>query len=301
MTGPRPKAAIHVDLDGVTEVYGTHGWGWSRADDPVFESGMQALLDYLDEENVRATLFVIGTSVGNPRKRGLLEEAVRRGHELASHTMRHRNLLGLSREEKRRELEESRAVIAAELGVEVHGFRAPGYQVDRETVELLDELGYRYDSSAFPTATFAQRLGTGENRLETPGRPYDGLALCELPLPDHRPSPVPINPSYAHLLGVPYFRWGMRRMARSQRPTVLLFHLIDLAAPLARADLRGVRSRIFTLSTLSQERKLSRCRMMMRSLREVFEVVTTGRLLEEVPHEPVAGSQRPGAGGEKTA
>lgn len=287
--GSRPPAVVHVDLDGLAEIGGTHGWDIGP-DDPIFASGMRNALSLFDRFRIRATLFAVGRSLDDPAKRALLEEAVDRGHEIASHTDTHPHLLRIDRDRKRREIEASRRRLEDDLGVEVRGFRAPGYQIDRECMETLEEFGYLWDASAFPTRTFGSRLGVAVDALTRPGNPYEGLSLIELPLPDHRPSPVPFNPSYAHLFGTGYFSWGVGRAARQERPLVVLFHLIDVAAPLPAGRVRGWRGKLFTLSYQSEAAKIRRSERMLELVTSRFRITTTPALLDELGLEPRAAA-----------
>lgn len=271
---------MHVDLDGVSEIAEAWGWAVPEGPDRLFESGLRAALDLFEEAGVRATLFAVARSLEEPRKRALLEEAVEAGHEIGSHTLTHPDLRTLSREEKERELSMSRRRLSSELGVPVVGFRAPGYRIDRESLEVLAETGYRWDSSAFPTSAFSRHLDVPVEALTEPRAALDGLGIAELPLPDHRPSPVPFNPSYTILAGMPYFRWGARRVARRGLPMVLLFHLIDFAEPLPRGAVPGLKARAMTLSTHGQATKLARCRSILAELERRFELVDTPSLVE---------------------
>src|SRR5689334_15670682 len=240
-----PPAVVHVDLDGATDIYKAHRWPYTYADDPLFETGFRRMLKFFDRNRVRATLFVIAQSLDDSRKRELIETAVKQGHELASHTVTHSYLRLIDSKQKRFEIAESRERLEKIPGVRVRGFRAPGYQIDRESIDLLAGYGYEWDSSAFPTKTFASRLDVPAERLTAPGRVFENV-LTELPLPDHRPSPVPFSPSYSLLFGLPYFRWGLSRACRTGAPLVLLFHLTDLADPMPSDRFNGWRSRIFT-------------------------------------------------------
>ncbi len=282
--GSDVPAVVHVDLDGAAEIFRGHGVPnpFGEGSDPIFESGMRHLLELLDRNRIRATLFAITSSVEKPVHRELLALAVRAGHEIASHTRTHSYLTGLDREDKRMEIATSRDQMEDALGVRVRGFRAPGYRIDRESLELLAECGYEYDSSVFPTRAFSQRIGVPVDMLAGPHRPVAGSALVELPLPDHRPSPVPFNPSYGLFLGMPYFRWGLRRAARRGRPLVLLFHLIDLADPLPADRLPGWKMRLFTLSGMSGEAKRRSCQEMLDLTRQHFRLTTTASLLQEL-------------------
>ena len=276
-----PSAAIHVDLDGATDIYAMWGWKYPGRVDTLYESGLSNLLNLFEAFSIRATLFVIASSLEDPRKRALVEQAMRAGHEIASHTVTHPNLLRISSQQKRDEVTRSREQLQQQLGVAVRGFRAPGYLIDREGVEMLAAAGYAYDSSFFPTKAFAGRMQCGIEQLTTPHRPFAGSDFWELTLPDHRPSPVPFNPSYAHLFGMPYFRWGLRRHRRTGTPLVMLFHLIDAAAPLAKSDLPAWGSHVATLSLISEQRKVERCKQMLSAIAASYRIVPTKELLQQ--------------------
>lgn len=288
LSNSHPPAAIHVDLDGASDIF--RMWGWRFAgEDSVFETGLRNALDLFDANGIRATLFVIADSLDQPRKRALIEEAMRHGHEIASHTVTHPDLLKQDSARKREEIAGSRRRLEAELGVQVRGFRAPGYRLDRECLELLAGSGYAWDASAFPTAVFSQRLRTPVERLMTAHRPLEGSDFLELPLPDHRPWPVPFNPSYAHLTGLAYFRWGLKRARRRGLPLVMLFHLIDFSDPLPGRQLQGWKSRIATLSNLSGEKKRRGCQRMLDEIKARYRIVPTCDLIAEV-ESPLAAA-----------
>jgi len=290
LSGPpgTPCAAIHVDLDGASQIFAHHGWPYDRADDPLFESGLRNLLAFLDGNGLHATLFVIASDLGSPAKARLLREAVAAGHEIASHSLTHPEFDRLDAAAKRAEIAGSKELLERELGVAVRGFRAPSYQIDREALEILSECGYRYDSSVFPDSRFARRLEV-PTVFPFPHRPRLDSALLELPLPSHRPAPFPFHPSYSMLLGRGYFDWGLRRHLASGHPLVLLFHLVDFSDPLPDDALVGPKSRIFTLSQRSAHSKRRTCQHVVDRVREDYAVAPTRELLERY-------AQRPGRG-----
>jgi polysaccharide deacetylase len=274
----RPPAVLHVDLDGAAHIYRAHGWTLTAPYDPLFESGLRNMLALLERRRLKATLFVIAEDVADPRKRELLEEARDRGHEIASHSVTHRWLTRLAPEERRRELEESRDLLARVLGVTVAGFRAPGFAIDEESLAMVEAAGYRYDSSLFPGPR--RRAGRARASSEWPHTALAGRRLIELPLPSHAPLPFPFHPSYSLVLGLRYFRTGLDRFLRRQVPLTLLFHLTDVADPVPAEWLPGWRSRFFTLSYLSTATKLRRCEAMLDLVQQDFTVTETARLLD---------------------
>lgn len=273
-----PQAVVHVDLDGASHIYQHHGWDYNYNDDPIFESGMENLLTFLDQVNIKATLFLIASSIKDPHKLELVSEAVNRGHEIASHSLTHPNFGQIDREIKRVEIAESRELIEAKLGVRVQGFRTPDYNVDRDCLELLDEYGYRYDSSAYPTPEYATLLDTPALR-ESPYYPMLDRQLMELPMPNYKPAPFPFNPSYSLILGNGYFKYGLNRSIRRGTPLVLLFHLIDFSEPLAPDRLPNLLARMYTLSHLSVSTKITRNKEMLALVKQNYQITDTTNLL----------------------
>jgi len=109
------------------------------------------ILELLDEYRAKATFFVLGWVAEHQ------PEIVRRiacaGHEIASHGVSHRMLHGMTPQEFRGELTDSRSRLEDLGGRPVVGFRAPTFSVTTRTswaLDVLAEMGFLYDSSIFP-------------------------------------------------------------------------------------------------------------------------------------------------------
>ncbi len=72
------------------------------------------LLDILSEKNTLATFFMLGSMAQN--NPDIVKRAEREGHEVASHTMYHQNLVWLSPEAVQSDIDESNAVFSNILG-----------------------------------------------------------------------------------------------------------------------------------------------------------------------------------------
>jgi len=270
---------VHVDLDGGPEIFAAHGWRYAHTDDPLFLSGLRGTLDLLDELGLRATLFVIVEAMKDAERRALVLEAVSRGHRIASHTLTHRWLPTLSPVEQKREIAESRERLQQLFGVAVQGFRAPGFGTSAAIRAMVAGAGYRFDSSQFPPSRNCAGPWT------------EATGLVELPLPVHRPLPLPFHPSYSLVLGTWYFRAGLSRHRGTAAPLVLLLHLTDVAAPLPPDYLTGWKSRIFTLSHLTQAAKLERCRGMLASIGRDYRWAASDDELVELAKARPKGSE----------
>jgi peptidoglycan/xylan/chitin deacetylase (PgdA/CDA1 family) len=271
-----------VDLDGATHIFRAHGKSFAGSTDTVYGTGMENMLALFDEHEVRATLFVIAEDARDPAKRPLIAEALARGHELASHTLTHPNLLRASSADKQRELVDSKSLIEDAFGVRVTGFRAPGYAMDAESLNILGRAGYVYDSSAFATAEFTRRFQCEMRELTQPHRFERYSGIIELPLPGPAPNAMPLGPSLSLAFAVPAARFTLWRAAQRSIPTALLFHLIDFAAPIAREHRGSAKLSLFTLSTRSAAAKRRACGRLLRFARSNFCLTPTLDLLAPV-------------------
>jgi peptidoglycan/xylan/chitin deacetylase (PgdA/CDA1 family) len=275
VSAQRPPAVVHLDLDGARHIFRAHGWAYEPDDDPLFDSGLRGALDLFDRAGVRATLFVIAEDLDRPAKRALIEEAVRRGHDVASHSVTHRALRTLSPAGQRDEIAASRARIGSALGVKVAGFRAPGFGIDRQCLEMIADAGYTYDSSIFA----AGRVAGLSPASAHPYQPLASRTLVELPVPRTGRWLPPFHPSYSLVLGDWFFRRGIASWAREQAPFVMLFHLTDFAEPLPATVPGNWSRRLYTLSHLAAADKRDRCLDMIASARQYFTFTTTEHLL----------------------
>lgn len=278
-TADPPAAILHIDLDGFSDICRVHGWHFDGPRDPLFESGMRNALAFFAQHGARATFFTIAQDVRDPAKRAWLDEAVRQGHEIGSHSVTHRRLSRLSVADKRSEVIDSRTLLEQSLGVPVAGFRAPGFDTDGDVLRLVEEAGYVYDSSLFPGSRGGRAVGLG---AIVPGPQVLGPSgtLLELPMPAHAPLPAPFHPSYSLVLGNWYFGRGLARARRTAAPLVLLFHLTDFADPVDPAALTGWKARVFTLSFLSAATKFRRCCRMLQQVMQHYRLTPTSALID---------------------
>lgn len=148
---------------------------------PAFERQVRVLLDFLAELDVTATFFVLGMSARNYPE--IVAEIAERGHEVGSHGTAHARVHTQTRDEFRRDLEESVELLERLTGRRPAGYRAPAFSINRDTLwayDVLAELGFRYDSSqhdspriprrieGIPSDAYRLRLESGRELLEFP-------------------------------------------------------------------------------------------------------------------------------------
>lgn len=271
-TSERRRVWFHVDLDGLDAIYGAHGRAWSGTSDAFYQSAVDRSLRIFAQRRITATYFAIAQDLERPEKRAALRRIVAGGHHIASHSVTHPVLHRSGSERKRREVFESKARLEDALGVPVHGFRAPGYSIDLETLDLLREAGYRYDSSVHPTYALRQRLHV-ERVWPEPFDFFGDRSLIELPLPYVGPWLPSFHPAYAFYLRRAYHRDQLRRFARRRRYLTYLFHLTDFSDQVK--DVESLRLALFTNNWFRGDEKEEYVGQLLDEVREQFPHVTT--------------------------
>ena len=227
----------------------------------------RAVMDLMDEAGVRGTFFVLGwVADRNPE---LVREIAARGHELASHGWSHTPLTKLDQRAFRDEAERTKKLLEDQSGSEVIGFRAPSFSILEGTfwgLDVLLELGYRYDSSIFPVRHPDYGVPDAPREIharETPG----GARIVELPMTvaSLLGRRVPVSGGgYFRLLPYGVTRWGLRQANRRGRPAVFYLHPweVDPGQP----DLRRHTSRLGAFRHYTGLRRTAgRLRRLMRT------------------------------------
>ena len=121
--------------------------------DQIVEA-LTPLLNLLDGYDTKATFFVLGVVAEEHPE--LIKMIYEKGHEIGSHAYSHKTLYELGKVGFEEEIK-----ISVELLMEITnerpiGFRAPSFSIDNSTrwaFEILEEYGFKYDSSIFPIKT----------------------------------------------------------------------------------------------------------------------------------------------------
>jgi peptidoglycan-N-acetylglucosamine deacetylase len=136
--------------------------------------GCGRILELLAELDVTATFYVPGhTADQNP---GAVEAILAGGHEVAHHGYLHRGTDSLDAAAQRAELEDGLTALG-KLGVRPMGYRSPGWELTPETLDLLVELGFSYESSLMADDRPYWVTSGSEPLLELPGH----WSLCDWP------------------------------------------------------------------------------------------------------------------------
>jgi polysaccharide deacetylase family protein (PEP-CTERM system associated) len=115
------------------------------------ESTTRRLLDMLDAAGVTATFFVVGWVADQFPT--LVEEILRAGHHVGSHSHFHRRVYELSRDEFAADLRRSSDALVAAGAPRPRAFRAPEWSINdraRWALQVLVENGFAIDASMAP-------------------------------------------------------------------------------------------------------------------------------------------------------
>ena len=107
--------------------------------------GFDEYIKIMDRYGIKNTLFTIGELA--PRIAGRLKPCIANGHALAMHSHAHVAPMTESVEHFREKTRLAKAQMRELFGVDVIGFRAPCFSMDKTRLNVLQELGFRYDSS----------------------------------------------------------------------------------------------------------------------------------------------------------
>jgi len=195
------------------------------------EQNVRLILQILDENQVKATFFVLGWIA--ERYPHLVTEIALRGHEIATHGYAHELIYRQSPEEFRTDLQHALNILRTALdsspqtrGCVIKGYRAPSFSITRESLWALDilaEVGLRYDSSIFPLVAH-DRYGIPD-AMRFPYKVQDDL--WEIPV-----STVRVAGHNWPIAGGGYFRlypfavtcWGIRRINAEGHAAVIYLH-----------------------------------------------------------------------------
>lgn len=152
---------LSVDLDPVSAHMAVHGLGPAdpKTRGVVLERALFRFLEILDKQQSQATFFIVGQELAwcqehAPKVIEGLLQAQAAGHRVGNHSWSHRyDLAFLPESVQRHEIAQAHRIFEA-CGLEVEGFRAPGYIHDARLLRQVEAQGYRYDSSRMPSPLY---------------------------------------------------------------------------------------------------------------------------------------------------
>jgi len=107
--------------------------------------GARRVLDLLERFNIHATWFVPGHTADTYPS--VVEDIINHGHEIGHHGYCHENPVALELHKERKIIEMGLASLERVTGKLPRGYRSPSWDLSPNSIELLLEYGFVYDSS----------------------------------------------------------------------------------------------------------------------------------------------------------
>lgn len=178
-----------------------------------FSANTNRILDWLAEENIKATFFTLGWVA--MRDKALIRRMADEGHEIASHGMAHFRADEQTPDAFRADIARAKAILQDTGGVAVTGYRAATFSIGASNMwafDILAEEGYRYSSSINPVQHDLYGL-PGAPRA--PFYPSPSKSIPEIPITTvafmGKNHPFG-GGGFFRLLPYPVFHWGLQRV-----------------------------------------------------------------------------------------
>lgn len=107
--------------------------------------GINRFQEIIEFNCIPASFFVVGELIN------VLAETLRnldmKGHDIAAHGWNHARPITMDPQSFRMDIDRSKKELEDVLGKNIIGYRAPCFSLDRERLNILQEAGFKYDSS----------------------------------------------------------------------------------------------------------------------------------------------------------
>lgn len=204
----------------------------SKGNISTVEANVDRYLELFDENNVKATFFVLGyVAEEHPE---MIKKIFGGGHEIASHGYAHQLVYRQNPEEFREDIRKAKGLLEDIIGKKVQGYRAPSWSITEKSLwalDILEEEGFQYTSSIFPTSNFLYGISYAPRFMHT-SEVYGKKDLNIIHIP---PTTVKIGKMKSGIpfSGGAYFRlvpsWLIRRWTerindKERQPVVFYLH-----------------------------------------------------------------------------
>lgn len=126
-------------------------FAWEKHEVRVYE-GTEKILSALDERGLKGTFFCVGWLAEHHPK--VVKWIANEGHHLGCHSYQHELATRFTHEMFKEDTYKAKCLIEDVAGCEVNAFRVPSFSITKDNLwafDVLAELGFKYDSSVFPS------------------------------------------------------------------------------------------------------------------------------------------------------
>lgn len=228
--------------------------------DPTFFKVADRFFVMAEKYDFKFSIYVIGRDLENERVAGQVKKWHEAGHEIGNHSWTHHGNLGATDPQKQKdEITRTHERITEVIGVEPKGYISPTWSMSPTSIQTLLDLGYIYDTSAFPSPVMlaailklklnsqadqkfdANFLSRNDKKVLLYGtrRPYlirpenmhrpnrDGLLM--LPVPNVTPFRLPVWHTMAFMWPLKFHLWALKQ-AMKKEGFYYVMHPADIAS-----------------------------------------------------------------------
>ena len=299
---------IQVHIDSTWAIAKTFGVS-APPKNYVYQYVVPQIIDLFNRYRIKATFFVIGKDLEDEKNREVVSEIYNQGHEIGNHSFTHPiGFRYLTRSEKEMEVQITEKLIEEVTGSRPRGFATPAYDIDEETLQILEERDYLYDTSVFPShfsfwaktyrhlrTIFEHTAGSSPvkpsswGRLSymfAPRRPYHpkqnriwqrgSSPILEIPISTIPILGMPFYNYFCLFSGERYFKVGLHLLSRFKREINYLIHPTELLDP---ASVKKYGADLIDIPTLNIPYKHKRA-FLENALEEITSLYTIVPLIE---------------------
>jgi peptidoglycan/xylan/chitin deacetylase (PgdA/CDA1 family) len=205
-------------------------WGGRVRDSYGIEYGLPYILKLLESLEIKATFFISGVVAA--KHKDIICTISESGHEIASHSLTHKNHSILTKEKLYEDIGKSKQLIEDEIGVKPLGFRVPQFRVNEELFDVVSNLDFKYDSSTIRSA-----FPTRYSGLSTPNEPFllkNGL--LEIPVSAMPYIKIPFGLRWVNVVGFTTFKFLLETFTLPQA-IIFYLHPFDVIDPANHPEL----------------------------------------------------------------
>ena len=136
---------ITIDFEEWFHITYLDKYHFNKNEIDTFADKILFFFEKLTELNIHSTVFVVGEII--EQNLDVLRKIKELGHEIACHSYSHKILSSLSDDDFFVETKKAKEIIEKKLDTKVYGYRAPSFSLNDSKLNILEELGFKYDSS----------------------------------------------------------------------------------------------------------------------------------------------------------
>lgn len=124
---------------------------WEKHEVRIYE-GTEKILSALEKRNMKGTFFCVGWIAEHHPQ--VIKDIASAGHHIGCHSYQHELATRFTREQFKEDTYKAKCLIEDVAGKECNAFRVPSFSITQDNLwafEVLAELGFKYDSSVFPS------------------------------------------------------------------------------------------------------------------------------------------------------